>query len=429
MATPPTPILSRTSRGGVLSQTARTNSDASGASVKTVQQSPLTLPNAAAAAAASSGLRPLARKVRLSLAPSSRRGSAQGSSTTTATGGSGSSGSSSSSGGGAVQQTPLSLPDALSNPSPSVWYSTPRMSPKVRVIEGPRTGKQLWECLRKKGTGEIKRKAHLAQLRVEHTAHEAWGRLRDLGPTRIIELDKLSRMWTEEKAVKSEASPASVSKKPPSRLSKRQKVKKQLRRLLTVREQVDKMTAGILAIPVFYWKTGEDRELGRGVRNKLRGYARRIDAMLDYLHDDVNKKPLLVRWGKRKKAEPMIVSAAANLIPTALLLLRGRSFLAALLFCSLLLTALHHIRGETRPWLHLVHLCPLVSTIPLIAYGFYFSASLVSQLVTVFLLIYCTWLYRATGHPGTYSYEKYHLWWHWVWFVICLLSVLFLPRP
>ncbi|KAJ9471407.1 hypothetical protein DIPPA_05249 [Diplonema papillatum] len=68
MATPPTPILSRTSRGGVLSQTARTNSDASGASVKTVQQSPLTLPNAAAAAAAArSGPRPLARKVRLSL--------------------------------------------------------------------------------------------------------------------------------------------------------------------------------------------------------------------------------------------------------------------------------------------------------------------------------------------------------------------------
>ncbi|KAJ9471410.1 hypothetical protein DIPPA_05227 [Diplonema papillatum] len=98
MATPPTPILSRTSRGGVLSQTARTNSDASGASVKTVQQSPLTLPNAAAAAAAAarSSPRPLARKVRLSLAPSSRRGSAQGSSTTTATGDSGSS----SSGGG-----------------------------------------------------------------------------------------------------------------------------------------------------------------------------------------------------------------------------------------------------------------------------------------------------------------------------------------
>eukprot|EP01061_Rhynchopus_euleeides_P007776 TRINITY_DN16824_c0_g1_i1.p1 TRINITY_DN16824_c0_g1~~TRINITY_DN16824_c0_g1_i1.p1 ORF type:complete len:247 (+),score=77.32 TRINITY_DN16824_c0_g1_i1:32-742(+) len=186
-------------------------------------------------------------------------------------------------------------------------------------------------------------------------------------------------------------------------------------------------TAGgyISGLPVFFWRTGRDRELGRGVQKSVRGGAVFLMQRIDRLADKGKLRPRVVRIGRRMAAEPMILSSWALGVPALVLMMKGRAFCSAMHTVALTSAALHHLDGETRSWLHMTHLCPLTFGIPATAATFLVTP-LILQLVAVCGFAACVWLYFATGHPGTYSYEKYHLLWHWVWAatnMACAISV------
>ena len=268
----------------------------------------------------------------------------------------------------------------------------------------PRSGRHLWRKLRALGC------ARIARSRDRGLRH--WETLREIGCRRIVERLVLSSMWEEAEAVEAAENRKAVEDPPQGELP-------------GLRESA---ATALSQLPVFFWRRGRERELGRGVRRTVHSAAGFAQAQVHKLDPKsaLQLRPRVVRWGRRPMSEPMLLSTVALLVPVALLLSKNRTFLCAMHVVALVAAVLHHKSGEARRWLHQVHLCPLTFTLPSLVVTFA-ASSVLCRAVVICFAITCAWLYMASGHPGTFSYEKYHLLWHWAWVGAHVFAALSLP--
>ena len=250
-------------------------------------------------------------------------------------------------------------------------------------------------------------------LRSRNRGIALWAKLRNIGARQAAERLHLNKMWDE-----AEAEEAAMV------------------RAASLQQAEDTNSPGFITeasifistLPIFFWRAGKSRELGYGTKAAVRGVTGFIMVQSDAFLEEGKTVPRVVRLGRRAKVEPMIISAGAMVVPAVVLLLKGRGFLSAMHTVALIASALHHIDGENCFWLHMVHLCPLLFTLPSLVITFLASA-LPFQAAALPGMAACVWLYLATGHPGTYSYEKYHLLFHWAWMythLVCTVSIAYI---
>ena len=272
-----------------------------------------------------------------------------------------------------------------------------------------RNGKALWMKLRSIGLQKI--------IESGKEKQSAWLRLRSIGVRRIIELGKLNPLlWTRKTIVNKTSNEISINK-----------TKKGIASGLA-----NDFFEFILSRRLLFWNNGHRREIRYGLqtcKSKIRSIGTRAERYTEKLRTgEPDFKPLVIRWGRRSFTEPLMLSCYALLIPMAILQFRGRSFLSAILLISLSSAAIQHLSGEERRWMGTTRLCPLVSSFPVTVIALLYSSSYIVRLFLIVALLACVWLYKATGYPGTYPFEKYHLYWHWAWFVLQVAAVVGMPK-